>query len=94
MPIYREPEDIRHMAFNCLVAKYICKKVFKEWWARTTDCLWVMHPTLKSCFFSKGDNTLEIAKKMLNDIAGMLDVSEEKVAQSSDIQSSSSKSTC
>jgi hypothetical protein len=64
-----EPEDIRHMAFDCLVAKYIRKKVFKEWWAHTTDCSWVMHPTFKSCFFNKGDNTLEIAKRTLNDIA-------------------------
>jgi hypothetical protein len=68
-PHCREPEDIRHMAFDCLVAKYIRKKVFKEWWAHTTDCSWVMHPTFKSCFFNKGDNTLEIAKRTLNDIA-------------------------
>jgi hypothetical protein len=65
----REPEDIRHMAFDCLVAKYIHKKVFKEWWACITDCSWVTHPTFKSCFFNKGDNTLEIAKRTLNDIA-------------------------
>jgi hypothetical protein len=57
------------MAFDCLVAKYIRKKVFKEWWACTTDCSWVMHPMFKSCFFNKGDNTLEIAKRTLNDIA-------------------------
>jgi hypothetical protein len=49
------------MAFDCLVAKYICKKVFKEWWAHTTDCLWVMHPTFKSCFFSKEDNWPSLA---------------------------------
>jgi hypothetical protein len=43
--------------------------VFKEWWACTTDSTWANHPTFKSCFFCKGDNVLEIAKRTLSDIA-------------------------
>jgi hypothetical protein len=49
-PHCSKPEDIRHMAFDCLVAKYIRKMVFKEWWACTTDSTWANHPTFKSCF--------------------------------------------
>jgi hypothetical protein len=68
-PHYSRPEYIRHMAFDCLVAKYIRKMVFKEWWARTMDSIWANHPTFKSCFFFKEDNVLKITKRMLNDIA-------------------------
>ena len=42
--------------------------VFKEWWARTTDCSWSTHPTFESCFFFGGNNTLEMAKRSLNNI--------------------------
>jgi hypothetical protein len=56
-----KPEDIRHMAFDCPVAKYVRKMVFKEWWAHTTDSSWANHPTFIGCFFFKGDNVLEIA---------------------------------
>jgi hypothetical protein len=43
-PHCMEVEDIKHMAYDCCVAQYIRKKVFKERWFRTTESRWYNHP--------------------------------------------------
>jgi hypothetical protein len=61
-----EVEDIKHMAYDCCVAQYIRKKVFKEWWFHTTESRWYNHPTFEEAFFSEGTSVL---RRTLNDIA-------------------------
>jgi hypothetical protein len=43
-PYCMEVEDIKHMAFDCIVAKNIHDMVFTEWWSRTTESWWFNHP--------------------------------------------------
>jgi hypothetical protein len=50
-------------AFDCTTAKYIRNIVLKEWWSQTGD-----PGGLAPTFFSKGSETLEVAKRTLNDI--------------------------
>jgi hypothetical protein len=64
-----EVEDIKHMAYDCCVAQYIRKKVFKEWWFCTTESRWYNHPTFEEAFFSEGTSTFEVLRRTLNDIA-------------------------
>jgi hypothetical protein len=64
-----EVEDIKHMAYDCCVAQYIHKKVFKEWWFCTTESRWYNHPTFEEAFFSEGTSTFEVLRRTLNDIA-------------------------
>jgi hypothetical protein len=43
-------EDVRHMAYDCMVAEYIHEAVFKEWWARTMDSTWsTTHSFKRGC---------------------------------------------
>jgi hypothetical protein len=64
-----EEEDIHHMAFDCTTARYIRKIVFKEWCSRTRDHAGSHNHGFKEAFFFKGSDTLEVAKRTLNDIA-------------------------
>jgi hypothetical protein len=61
-------EDIRHMAYDCVVAEYIREAVFKEWWARTMDSTWSTTHSFRREFFFKGNSVIEVAKRTLNDI--------------------------
>jgi hypothetical protein len=65
----RKTEDIRHMTFDCIMAAYIRKIVFTEWWARTTDSKWVMQPSFKNTFFKENNSTMAVAARTLNDVA-------------------------
>jgi hypothetical protein len=51
------------MAYDCCVAQYIRKKVFKEWWFRTTESRWYNHPTFEEAFFSEGTSTFEVLRR-------------------------------
>jgi hypothetical protein len=64
-----EVEDIKHMAFDCIVAKNIHDMVFTEWWSRTTESWWLNHPKFEEAFFNEGTSTFEVLRRTLNDIA-------------------------
>jgi hypothetical protein len=49
-----EVEDIKHMAFDCIIAKNIRDMVFTEWWSRTTESWWLNHPKFEEAFFNEG----------------------------------------
>jgi hypothetical protein len=66
-PHCMEVEDIKHMAFDCIVAKNIRDMVFTEWWSRTTESWWLNHPKFEEAFFNEG--TFEVLRRTLNDIA-------------------------
>jgi hypothetical protein len=68
-PYCGEPENIRHMAYNYCVAKYIRKWVFKEWWYCTTKSWWYKHPTFEESFFNEGISTFEVLRRTLHNIA-------------------------
>jgi hypothetical protein len=65
----RKTEDIRHMIYDCILAAYIRKIVFTEWWAHTTDSKWVMQPSFEDTFFNENNSTMAVAARTLNDIA-------------------------
>jgi hypothetical protein len=67
-PHCHEEEDVFHMAFDCTMARYIRKTVFKEWWSRTGDHRWARPHKFEEALFFKGSETLEVAKHTLNDI--------------------------
>jgi hypothetical protein len=64
-----EVEDIKHMAFDCIVAKNICNVVFTEWWSHTTESWWLNHPKFEEAFFNEGTSTFEVLRRTLNEIA-------------------------
>jgi hypothetical protein len=68
-PHCMEVEDIKHMAFDGIVAKNIRDMVFMEWWTGTTESWWLNHPKFEEAFFNKGTSTFEVLRRTLNDIA-------------------------
>jgi hypothetical protein len=63
-----EVEDIKHMAFDCIVAKNIRDMVFTEWLSYTIESWWLNHPKFEEAFFNEGTSTFEVLRT-LNDIA-------------------------
>jgi hypothetical protein len=67
-PHCTEVEDIKHIAFDCTIAKNIRDMVFMEWWSHTTESWWLNHPKFEEAFFNEGTSTFEVLRRTLNDI--------------------------